>query len=354
MQNLVLCSSCHRHFRVRDAVCPFCGANAALAVAPRPVPPVGPGASRARRYAVSAAFLAGSTLFACGGESSNDDGSANTAGTGGGQTQGTTGGASSGGSKSGQGGASGEQGGDGGASAGAGALGSATGGATQSSGGSTQSTGGVSPTGGATTTGAAGAVATGRACEGYQDRDGCRTADSCSGSPGEISAVQCVLERPPRGCGNPSFLPRCPEEGCGDGRVCVEQTCGSQCVVACTESSCAAGTECVEGRCQPMSCGETQIPCPEGHQCDFSATGPGDHCVAERCDTGDYECEPWQECAPRAGVDVHGCTPLECADDADCGACGYCVNQRCAPQLGICYQMIAMPYGCVWPDEELF
>jgi hypothetical protein len=39
--------------------------------------------------------------------------------------------------------------------------------------------------------------------------------------------------------------------------------------------------------------------------------------------------------------------------DADCGGCGYCVVGRCEATLGICYQQIATPYGCVWPDEEL-
>jgi len=29
------------------------------------------------------------------------------------------------------------------------------------------------------------------------------------------------------------------------------------------------------------------------------------------------------------------------------------VNSRCEETLGFCYQIVAMPYGCVWPDEEL-
>ncbi len=344
MPNLVLCSACHRHFRARDAVCPFCGASAASAIAPRAVAGLVPGASRSRRYAASAAFLAGSALFACG-ETSNGGDSNTSAGTGGEQSQVTTGGASSGqgGSKSNQGGSAA---GSGGASAGAG--GGSTGGVTISIGGETQSSGGA-----ASGSGGAATQATGRACEGYNDRNGCHSVDDCSSRPGGIGSVSCVLVEPPRSCGNPQFQSRCPEEGCGDGQVCIQQTCGSLCMAACTETSCAAGSECVDGQCQALPCSETQVPCPDGFECDFDATGPGNHCAPVHCETGDYECEPWQDCAQRPGVDAHGCVAHECAADADCGTCGYCVNHQCAPQLGICYQMIAMPYGCVWPDEEL-
>jgi hypothetical protein len=347
-----LCSACHRHFRARDAVCPFCGASTASALAPRAVTGLVPGASRSRRYAASAAFLAGSALFACG-ETAND-GDANNAGTGGEQSQ-VTGGAGSGqgGSKANQGGSKSNQGGSaagsGGATAGAG--GDDTGGAV-SSGGTMQSTGGATGSGGAAAGGSA-TKATGRACEGFSDRSGCHSVDECSSQPAGIGSVSCVLVEPPRSCGNPQFQPRCPEEGCGDGQVCIQQTCGSLCMPACTETSCAAGNECVDGQCRPLPCSETQVPCPDGFECDFEATGPGNHCVPVHCETGDYECQPWQDCAQRPGVDGHGCAPHECVADADCGACGYCVNRQCAPQLGICYQMIAMPYGCVWPDEEL-
>ena len=356
MPNLVLCSACHRHFRDRDAVCPFCGASAASAVAPRAVSGLAPGASRSRRYAVSAAFLAGSAMFACG-ETSNGGGDASNAGTGGEEMQGSTGGASSGqgGSKSNQGGSKSNQGGSaagsGGASAGAG--GEDTGGVTTSSGGKTQSTGGVTGSGGAAASGGSDTQPTGRACEGYDDRNGCHSVDECSSSPAGIGSVSCVLVEPPRSCGNPQFQPRCPEEGCGDGQVCVAEACGSRCQAACTETSCEAGNECVDGLCQPLPCSETQVPCPDGFECDFDATGPGNHCAPVHCESGDYECEPWQDCAQLPGRDVHGCVAHQCMVDSDCGTCGYCVNAQCAPQLGICYQMVAMPYGCVWPDEEL-
>jgi hypothetical protein len=302
-------------------------------------------------------------VFACG-ETSNDGGGAqNSAGSGGEQTQATTGGASSGqgGSKSNQGGSKSNQGGSksnqggtaaGGGGAGAGGSGGATGGATLSTGGRTQGTGGASVTGGASA-GGADTMATGRACEGYEDRDGCHTPDQCTREPAGFGSLSCVLTLPAPGCGNPQFSQQCPEQGCGDGFVCVPQTCGSSCLAACTDTSCAAGSECVEGQCQALPCSETQVPCPEGYECDFDATGPGNHCVASRCESGDYECEPWQDCAQRPGVDAHGCVAHQCTTDADCETCGYCVESQCAPQLGICYQMIAMPYGCVWPDEEL-
>jgi hypothetical protein len=377
LQNLVLCSACHRHFRARDGACPFCGASVALASAPRAFSVLGPGASRSRRYAASAAFLASSAAFACG-ETSNDDGNPlNNAGTGGERTQ-STGGASSGqggsktgqgGSKTGQGGSNAGEGGIGEAGSGAattggattstggigeaGSGGAATGGATTSTGGRTTTTGGATAAGGNASAGSAGTNATGRACEGYDDRNGCHSAEACFAQPGGIGSVSCVLVAPPRSCGNPMFQPQCPDQGCGDGLLCVQQDCGSQCVPECTNTSCPAGSGCVDGQCEALPCSETQVPCPDGYECDFDATGPGNHCVAVRCDTGNFECEPWQDCAQRPGVDAHGCVPHECTADADCGTCGYCVEQRCAPQLGICYQIVAMPYGCVWPDEEL-
>jgi hypothetical protein len=68
ISTLVLCSACLRHFRQRDAACPFCGAPSSLARArPRPVP-LAPGASRSRRHAAGAALLAGGTMVACAGD----------------------------------------------------------------------------------------------------------------------------------------------------------------------------------------------------------------------------------------------------------------------------------------------
>lgn len=355
MQNLVVCSACHRHFRVREPVCPFCG-GAAVAPPPRGSVVLGPGASRSRRYAVSAAFLAGSAVFACG-ETSNDSGSEQTGGSGGEQTR-TSGGskaASGGASAGGEANAAGKtstEAGEGGAPD-VGGAGGASGGLT-ASGGTLQSTGGTITVGGDTSAGTGGVSATGRACEGFDDRDGCRAASECPSQPTGIGAAQCVLVAPPPGCGNPMFLPQCPEAGCGDGAICKTLACGSECVAACTnDASCAVGNECVEGVCQPKPCGETQVPCPENHHCDYEATGPGSHCVPDSCESGDYRCESWQDCAERPGRDAHGCVAHDCTVDADCGDCGYCVNAHCAPQLGFCHQLIAMPYGCVWPDEEL-
>jgi hypothetical protein len=49
---------------------------------------------------------------------------------------------------------------------------------------------------------------------------------------------------------------------------------------------------------------------------------------------------------------ANGCVTRPCTTDGECD-CGYCVNSACRPTLGFCYEMLAMPYGCVWPDEEL-
>jgi hypothetical protein len=72
--------------------------------------------------------------------------------------------------------------------------------------------------------------------------------------------------------------------------------------------------------CAVVHCGP-DVPCKDGYDC--TTTGAGD-----------------------------GCVQRACARDADC-TCGYCVNGRCEPTLGYCYEIIATPYGCVWPDEEL-
>jgi hypothetical protein len=47
-----------------------------------------------------------------------------------------------------------------------------------------------------------------------------------------------------------------------------------------------------------------------------------------------------------------GCVHRPCTVDTDC-ACGYCVNGFCEATAGFCYTIVALPYGCVWPDEEL-
>jgi hypothetical protein len=68
-----------------------------------------------------------------------------------------------------------------------------------------------------------------------------------------------------------------------------------------------------------------------------------------------YTCRSFELCDAGAPAESHHCRPRACVVDEDCGECGYCVGALCAGQLGLCDLggMIALPYGCVWPDEEL-
>ena len=70
MKRLIACSSCQRHVRVDEALCPFCSA-AMPAVNAAPVLAANPrGRSRAAVFAVRAALAAGAApgLLGCGGE----------------------------------------------------------------------------------------------------------------------------------------------------------------------------------------------------------------------------------------------------------------------------------------------
>ncbi len=69
MAHLSPCSHCHRHIRVEDPVCPFCGARMRIGRG-RSVAPMH-GLKRAAVFALSAA--AASTSIACGSESDDDD-----------------------------------------------------------------------------------------------------------------------------------------------------------------------------------------------------------------------------------------------------------------------------------------
>jgi hypothetical protein len=104
--------------------------------------------------------------------------------------------------------------------------------------------------------------------------------------------------------------------------------------------------------CVPKNCGRKDgAACPDGYECIVAELA---YCAALACPDA-HDCAPWQVCEPSDAADAHGCSPKNCAMDADCGACGYCVERSCAPQLGLCDigGQIALPYGCVWPDEEL-
>jgi hypothetical protein len=141
-------------------------------------------------------------------------------------------------------------------------------------------------------------------------------------------------------------------------------------VLACDEPD---GPECSEGfACRPNARytqtgvgrqGCSQLLCNEsgGTACDseqicdpeavFAATTG---CAFTPCDAG-WSCDA-QDCAMDkigSGADQHGCIDRPCTENTDCG-CGYCVNGACEPTLGLCYvpEILATPYGCVWPDDE--
>ncbi|HEY3493508.1 MAG TPA: hypothetical protein VGK73_02435 [Polyangiaceae bacterium] len=317
------------------------------------------GASRSRRYAVSAAFLATSAFLGCGKSETGDD--ANEAGASGDAGTHASGGTESGGSagnvSAGVGGTSDGKGGsgDGGTSSGRGGSGVTGGGAGTLQGGSGAATGGsgqAGATGGAA--GSAGAAGTGglmtgdRACSGYQERPGCRTAADC---PPSAYRTYCTLDPPGPRCRPP--MNTCPV-ACAEGMVCMPyDACGnSQCVAQCTDETCNGENHCVDNACVPRPCDEDAAPpCPEGFECDAAYTSASNHCRPIACSDG-FECPSWTDCGT-AAID-HGCGSRACGSDADCGECGYCVEGACAPILGVCYQELpAMPYGCVWPDEEL-
>lgn len=305
MSALVLCSACTRHFRFHEANCPFCGA----CVANQPPAALVPsGASRSRRYAASAALLASTATFSCGGSGNASD----TQGAGGSVMTETTGG----------------------------------------SGGSVNSAGSAQ-------TGGTSQLAEGRACPDYEDTGNCRISADCADMPSQFGMPFYCAMTPQTysGCGNPTFLQMCPPDGCGEGMVCVQySTCGdSGCMPECTEATCSGESHCVDGQCVVKDCElDGAAPCPDGYECDPDATSYSRHCVPPSCEDGNIECDPWKDCdASGSGADINGCAVVSCTSDGDCG-CGYCVNSRCEPTLGNCYeQQPAMPYGCVWPDEEL-
>jgi hypothetical protein len=108
----------------------------------------------------------------------------------------------------------------------------------------------------------------------------------------------------------------------------------------------------VDGRCVPKRCDEAgAAPCADGLECDPDSQAGSDPtaCVPVRC-LDDADCPVNADCA--ASAPGNGCATRRCTADDDCD-CGYCVNTTCQPTLGFCYEIVAMPYGCVWPDEEL-
>jgi hypothetical protein len=265
--------------------------------------------------------------------------------------------------------------GAGGLDAVAGSGGEAEGGGTSAGGRTTGGTGGSS-TGGASGTGTGGlgtggvigtgglgtgGVGGGHTCAGATNPSGvlCRTNQDCvAASTGGFTGSfdGCYMSVPQYGgCGNPYFEPQecVVDSDCGDaGVVCQTIACGGHvCAPACDPATCSGVNACVDGICTPKRCDEPgAAPCTAGFECDpTDPTASTVGCAAVHCSSA-ADCEAGYDCNSTAPGD--GCVHRPCTVDTDCG-CGYCVNAFCEATLGFCYQIVAMPYGCVWPDEEL-
>ncbi len=108
--------------------------------------------------------------------------------------------------------------------------------------------------------------------------------------------------------------------------------------------------------CSQLTCDEPGGPtCGPEQTCDPNDKYAGSSgCKLTSCAEG-WNCNA-KDCAVDkigAGADPHGCMARACTVHDDC-ACGYCVNGTCEPTLGLCYvpEILATPYGCVWPDDE--
>jgi hypothetical protein len=191
----------------------------------------------------------------------------------------------------------------------------------------------------------------GVACEGATEPATgtlCRQTADCTG------AQMCVLQQPTGGCGNPTFLPQlcqvdadCPNSG-----ACLTDMCGGHtCAPACDSSVCTGTDECIDNRCTPKVCDQPgAATCPAGTECaPTSPTASPMGCAAVHCSSG-AACPANFDCV--ATAPGNGCVPRTCSADLECD-CGYCVNTRCAATRGFCYEIVAMPYGCVWPYEEV-
>jgi len=106
--------------------------------------------------------------------------------------------------------------------------------------------------------------------------------------------------------------------------------------------------------CAPIPCDQ-----PGGYECGENWSCLPDHpsatvvgCTVTPCDMG-WQCDPWRQCNLEPASDGHGCADIPCTADADC-PCGFCFDGRCAPEQPTCVvpEIIANPYGCVWPDDE--
>jgi len=165
----------------------------------------------------------------------------------------------------------------------------------------------------------------------------CRTHDDCD-------AGRCVAELAPEAaCADECGEPRrdcATDDDCADG-ACMPATdpcwCGEGtiCIPACTEGSCPEAHRCAGGRCEPLSCADDGMQCPDGTRCDPSAAVIDPHgCAPILCNEEDgFECGPNQSCHP--GAPGSGCVVRSCATDDDCD-CGACVLGTCRQAPGVC------------------
>lgn len=198
------------------------------------------------------------------------------------------------------------------------------------------------------------------------DEDGalaCPSSYKCDPSNALPNANGCVVKQ----CDEPDAL-ECPQHwDCrpGDPKAneigCVQLSCdepnGPTCVdgYGCrpeAENAITAGTYL---GCSLLRCDEAAAtPCLDGYECSpVSAKADAAGCIPSLCNAG-WTCSPWQQCDPaQSDADLHGCGVQECTTDANCG-CGFCTNGVCVPQQSYCFvpEIVATPYGSVWPDDE--
>lgn len=142
----------------------------------------------------------------------------------------------------------------------------------------------------------------------------CRSAAECS------SGFRCLAPGESAGCG----ICRIFTSDCDSDAPC--KSLGEQFICApVPPDDCPCNAVLI---CQAGCLGAEQ--CGEGQSCD-----PGQRCVARLCNT-ESECEASFSCAPLPGDPEHSaCMRTTCDSDSGCGD-GFCVNQRCYSEIGIC------------------
>ena len=132
---------------------------------------------------------------------------------------------------------------------------------------------------------------------------------------------------------NGCFALHCPDEECGPGEVCYEDTCVG---LMCAGVECADGEACFGGACLVIGCDSPDVDCPEGYECVDDvcyercmeqADCDGLACMNGYCMpcTADYQCDSGSIC-------VGGACALPCSEDPSlCSA-----DQTCDPETGRC------------------